>query len=145
MKNFTARGDVLEITAPAALASGEGVQIGAIFGVAAGAIANGARGNINLTGEYDLPKTASQAWTVGARVYWDAAEGECTTVGTGNILIGVARLAVGSGAGETLGRVRLNGMSGARAAFVANAASGSAAEINALRDAIIAAGLMASS
>jgi predicted RecA/RadA family phage recombinase len=109
MKNFIAVGNTLTFTASAALASGAGVLIGAIFGVAATDIANGAQGAANLTGVYDLPKTASQAWTVGAKIYWDDTAKRCTTVTTSNTLIGVAVLAVGGTAGETTGRVRLNG------------------------------------
>lgn len=109
MKNFIAVGNSLTFTASAALASGAGVLIGAIFGVAATDIANGAQGAANLTGVYDLPKTASQAWTVGAKIYWDDAAKRCTTVTTSNTLIGVAVLAVGGTAGEITGRVRLNG------------------------------------
>jgi len=109
MKNYVSSGATLTITAAAAITSGDGVLAGSIFGVAAGDIANGAEGTINLTGVYNLPKVGSQAWTVGAKVYWDASEAECTTTETDNTLIGVAVLAVGSGAGETTGRVRLNG------------------------------------
>lgn len=109
MKNFVAIGDRITITAPAALASGAGVVIGALFGVAAQAIANGAEGVINLTGIYDLPKAPSQAWTVGALIYWDAGNARCTNVASTNKLIGAAVAAVGGGAGEILGRVRLNG------------------------------------
>jgi predicted RecA/RadA family phage recombinase len=107
MKNFVAAGDTLTITAGADIASGAGVLVGSLFGVAAGAIANGAQGVINLTGVYDLPKAGSQAWTVGALVYWTGTA--CTTTASTNKLIGVAVAAVGSGAGETTGRVRLNG------------------------------------
>ena len=60
MKNFIATGNTLTITAEADIASGAGVLIGSIFGVATGPIANGAQGVINLTGVYDLPKTASR-------------------------------------------------------------------------------------
>ncbi len=110
MKNFVSSGNTLAITAAvAAITSGSGVLAGAIFGVAAGDIALGAEGTINLTGVYDLPKAASQAWTVGAKVYWDDTAGRCTTVATDNTLIGVAATAVGGTAGETTGRVRLNG------------------------------------
>lgn len=109
MKNFVAVGNTLTITAGADIASGAGVLVGSLFGVAAGAIANGADGVINLTGIYDLPKVGSQAWTVGALVYWDAANNRCTTTAGSLKLIGVAAAAVGSGAGETVGRVRLNG------------------------------------
>ena len=47
-------------------------------------------------------------WTVGAKVYWDDTNNRCTTVATDNTLIGVAVEAVASGAGDTIGRVRLN-------------------------------------
>jgi predicted RecA/RadA family phage recombinase len=134
MKNFIAIGAMLQITAGAAYSYGDGVVAGGIFGVATGDIANGAEGTIALTGVYSLPKVGSQAWTVGARVYWDAANDRCTTTGAGGLLfIGTAVSAVGSGAGETAGNVRLNGTSLPRAAFVADASAGSAAEINALR------------
>lgn len=109
MKNFIARGDVIEITAAAPITSGQGVLIGSLFGVATGDIANGDRGNINLGGVYDLPKAPSQAWTVGALIYWDAANNRATNVASTDKLIGIAVAAVGSGAGETIGRVRLNG------------------------------------
>lgn len=107
MKNFVAVGNTLTITAGADIASGAGVLVGSLFGVAAGDIANGAEGVINLTGIYDLPKVGSQAWTVGALIYWNGTA--CTTAASTNKLIGVAAAAVGSGAGETVGRVRLNG------------------------------------
>lgn len=107
MKNYVARGDAITITAGADIASGDGVLVGSLFGVAAGDIANGAEGVINLTGVYDLPKTASQAWTVGALIYWTGTA--CTNVASTNKLIGVAVEAVGGTAGETIGRVRLNG------------------------------------
>lgn len=109
MKNYVASGDTLTITASAAVVSGAGVLVGTIFGVAAGDIALGAQGTINLTGVYDLPKVGSQAWTVGAKVYWDDIAKRCTTVTTSNTLIGVAVRPVGSGATETVGGVRLNG------------------------------------
>lgn len=112
MKNFLARGEVIEITASAAIASGEGVVAGTIFGVAANDIAKDASGPINLTGIFSLPKVGSQAWTVGAAVHWDATNKRCTTVASGNRLIGCAVEAVGSGATLTTGKVRLNGIAG---------------------------------
>lgn len=108
MKNFIQRGDVLEITAGADIAAGAGVKVGVLFGVATGAIANGAKGTINLTGVYSLPKVGSQAWSVGAAIYWNGTA--CTTATTaGNLLIGTAWEDVGGAAGATTGVVRLNG------------------------------------
>jgi len=111
MKNFVAHGNALTFlnATGAAIASGAGVVLGKLFGIAAGPVAIGAEGVLNLTGVYDLPKAASQAWTVGAAVYWDNTAKRCTTVATDNTLIGVAVAAVAGGAGDTTGRVRLNG------------------------------------
>lgn len=110
MKNFIQPGESLEITAPAALASGEGVLIGSLFGVASGDIANGAQGVIKTRGVFDLPKAASQAWDLGAPIYWDVSEAECTNVSTDNVLIGVAATAIGGGADAIIGRVWLPGI-----------------------------------
>jgi predicted RecA/RadA family phage recombinase len=61
-----------------------------------------------LVGVFDLTKIGSQAWTAGAKVYWDNTNKRSTTVATDNTLIGVATEAVASGAGDTISRVRLN-------------------------------------
>ncbi len=61
-----------------------------------------------LVGVFDLTKVGSQAWTVGAKVYWDDTNKRTTSVATSNTLIGVATEAVAGGAGDTIGRVRLN-------------------------------------
>ncbi|RDD72144.1 DUF2190 family protein [Paracoccus versutus] len=108
MKNYVQPGATLTLTAPYAVTSGDGLLVGAIFGVAAGAAASGATVEAALTGIFDLTKIGSQAWTLGARVYWDDTNKRCTTVATDNTLIGVAVEAVAGGAGDTIGRVRLN-------------------------------------
>jgi predicted RecA/RadA family phage recombinase len=144
MDNFVQEGARLVVAAPAAKTSGDGVMVGAIFGVAITDAANGADVAIQTTGVVTLPKVGSQAWTVGERVYWDDGNGRCTTtVADGDVFVGVATAAVGSGAGDTTGTVRLTASQAPQAASVADASSGSAGEINALRDALVAAGLMA--
>ena len=107
MKNFIARGETLEITAGADIPSGAGVLVGATFGVAAGDIAEGATGIINLSGVYGLSKVSGQAWAQGARIYWEAAENRCTTTASSNTLIGVAYAAAPNP--SAVGQVRLNG------------------------------------
>jgi predicted RecA/RadA family phage recombinase len=109
MKNFVARGERITITATSTITSGSGVLVGSVFGVAEGDIATGAQGVIVLEGIFDLPKAPSQAWTVGQLIYWDAGNSRATNVAGSNKLIGVAAAPVGGGAGETIGRVRLNG------------------------------------
>lgn len=112
MKNFIAHGDTVEFTAGADYSAGDGVVIGTVFGVVVNDVANGAKGLAKLTGVFRLPKAASQPWTVGAAIHWSAGSKACTTSAVGNRLIGFAVEAVGSGAGETLGVVRLNGIAG---------------------------------
>lgn len=107
MKNYVQDGDVVRVTAPATVASGAGVLVGALFGVAVHDAASGAEVEIATSGVYDLVKAGSQAWTVGAAIYWDNTAKNCTTTVGSNTLIGKAIQAVGSGAGETTGRVRL--------------------------------------
>ncbi|MES2845635.1 MAG: DUF2190 family protein [Pseudomonadota bacterium] len=106
MQNFVQTGDVVTIPAPAAVSSGDGVLAGSLFGVAQTDAESGADVAIATRGVFDLVKAASQAWTVGARIYWTGTE--CTTTASTNKLIGVAVVAVGSGAGETTGRVLLS-------------------------------------
>lgn len=109
MKNFVANGARVTITAGAAITSGSGVLAGSLFGVAETDIANGAQGALLLEGIFDLPKAPSQAWTVGQLIYWDGPNNRCTNVAGSLKLIGLAVAPVGGGAGETIGRVRLNG------------------------------------
>jgi len=108
MKNFILPGNVLTLAAPYDVVSGDGLLVGAIFGVATHDALSGAEVETQLAGVVDLAKVASQAWTAGAKVYWDNTARRVTNVASGNTLIGVAVLAVGSGAEETVGRVRLN-------------------------------------
>lgn len=107
MKNFVQPGANITLPAPYDRKSGEGALIGALFGVASTDVDSGAEASFVTVGVFDLTKAASQAWTVGAKVYWDNAAKACTTTATSNTLIGVAVAATGGSAGETIGRVRL--------------------------------------
>ena len=85
-----------------------GMLVGQLFGVATNDAALAADVALDLTGVFELTKIGSQAWAVGALIYWDDTNKRCTTVATGNLLIGVAAAAVAGGASNTTGRVRLN-------------------------------------
>ena len=111
MKNFIGVGNRVTLTAAAVTTSGQAVLIGSLFGIAESAAVIGDPLVLMLNGIYDLPKTASQAWTVGQLIYWDVATSRVTNVVATNKLIGVAVLAVGAGAGEIIGRVRLTAAS----------------------------------
>ena len=108
MKNYVQPGNTITLTAPYDVASGDGLLVGSIFGVATGAAVDGDPIETALVGVFDLKKVGSQAWAVGDKIYWDNTAKETTKTATSNTLVGVAIEAVGSGAGETIGRVRLN-------------------------------------
>ena len=111
MKNFIGVGNRVTLTAATVTTSGQPVLIGSLFGIAENAAAIGEPLVLAMNGIYDLPKTASQAWTVGQLIYWDVATSRVTNVVATNKLVGVAVLAVGAGAGEIIGRVRLTAAS----------------------------------
>lgn len=110
MRNYVQPGNNVTVIAPTGgVSSGDGVLVGSLFGVATGAAAEGAEVEIATVGVYELGKTSAQAWTVGAKIYWDSATKLCTTAAAAgaNALIGVA-LAAAANPSAT-GVVRLNG------------------------------------
>jgi len=109
MKNYIQPGKTITLPAPYAVSSGDGLLVGAIFGVASANSAIGETVEASLVGVFDLKKAASQAWAVGDKIYWDNTAKEATKTATGNTAIGVAVEAVGNAASETIGRLRLNG------------------------------------
>lgn len=82
MKNFIQEGEVLTLVAPYDVESGDGLLVGALFGVATGKALNGAEVEAALCGVYSLKK-ASGAVTQGAKAYWDnTAKNITATVGS---------------------------------------------------------------
>lgn len=108
MKNFIQSGANLTVLAAAAIASGDGVLTGSIFGVAQCAAASGEELVVARFGVFELPKLEAQAWTAGAKIYWDDANTRCTTVASGNTLIGAAVEAAVNP--STAGKVLLDGV-----------------------------------
>lgn len=107
MKNYVQPGDTVTVTAPAAIASGDGVLVGKLFGVAVIAAASGADVEIKTTGIFDIAKNSAEAWTQGTDIYWDNTAKVMTTTATSNTLVAKAVLAAANPSGT--GRVRLNG------------------------------------
>ena len=84
---FKQPGDTLDLTAPYARSAGQGALVGsALFGVAATDIANGDVGPFVREGVFSLAKTAAQAWTIGDRIYWDAANKVCDNTPVGPMI-----------------------------------------------------------
>lgn len=115
MNNYKHPGDTIDgLTAPAGgVVSGQGVIIGELFVVATGDADAGDDFVGQVTGVIELDKAPSQAWAIGEAVYWDAANDRASTAPAVGPKIGVVTKAVAGGAGDVLGWVRLDAVSGA--------------------------------
>lgn len=109
--NYIQKGDTVTVTAPSGgVTSGNAYLIGGLFGVATTTQLVGVDVELATEGVFELTKVGSQAWVVGDRIYWDSANTRCTSDAGAGIYVGVCTEAVASGAGDTLGKVRLNGI-----------------------------------
>lgn len=97
-KNYIQPGEVLDVTAGAAITSGSGILVGVRLGVALADIANGAVGSVAVKGVYSLPKLSTDVVAQGALLYWDNTNKRLTTTATANTLAGYAAAAAASGA-----------------------------------------------
>lgn len=92
MKNFIQPGNSLPVAVPYAggVTAGQGVLVGALFGVAAVDGAQNAVIEVATAGVFDLTKAAALAISAGARVFWDNTNRNITTTATGNFSVGIA-------------------------------------------------------
>jgi predicted RecA/RadA family phage recombinase len=91
MKNYLQQGDSIDVPAPVGgVVSGLPVIIGSLIGISSVTAPEGTMIAIQRKGGYKLPKTNAQAWTVGAKIYWDATNKVATTTASSNTLIGIA-------------------------------------------------------
>jgi predicted RecA/RadA family phage recombinase len=90
MKNYVMEGKTITVTAPAAVASGQFITVGAIRGVAAFDAASGEPVELTTEGTFVLPKLAADSIVPGDLLYWTGTA--CTkTAGSGSKpLVGVA-------------------------------------------------------
>jgi len=107
MKNFVQPGEVVSVAAPYAVASGAGLLIGNLFGIATTAAENGAAVEALIVGVVDIAKNSAEAWSVGSAIYWDDTAKVATIESDDNIPIGVAVAAASNP--SSIGRVRLTG------------------------------------
>jgi len=105
MNNQISKGKSIEITAGGNIASGAPVKVGVLVGIAANKYVSGDTAVIWLEGTFLVPKTAAQAWTAGALLYWDNTAGSFTTTASGNTLSGYANADAASA--DTTGTVIL--------------------------------------
>lgn len=109
MKTYAQEAEVVELTAPSGgVVSGTAVLIGSLVVVATHDAAVGEKFNGLAVGVVDHAKVSAQAWTEGAKIYWDnTAKNMTTTVGS-NTLVGVAAAAAANP--SATGKVRLDGV-----------------------------------
>lgn len=107
MKNQVQDGDVITVTAPYAVTSGQGCQVGAaLFGIASGDAASGATLELQVEGVYDVTALSTDTIAVGDLLYWDNVNKRLTLNATATLKVGVAVAAKASGA--TVARILLN-------------------------------------
>lgn len=104
--NYVQEGDVLTLTAPYTVTSGQGAQIGSQFGVALADITNAVAGEFATSGVWDLTALSTATGAQGAKAYWDNNNKRVDTDGTVGILIG--SLVTAKTNGQTTARVKLN-------------------------------------
>jgi predicted RecA/RadA family phage recombinase len=110
MKNYIQDGNVITVAAPAAVVSGDFVQVGRIRGIAVTSAASGAAVELQTEGVFDIPKAGSEEFaTVGLPVYCVLSGNGVKTVTTAsttaNVLVGVNLATSGAVAGSL--RVKL--------------------------------------
>lgn len=94
MKNYIQDGDTITVAAPAAVVSGDFVQVGRVRGIAVTSAASGASVELKTTGVFSIPKLGSEAFaSVGLPVYCvlasDGVKTVTTASTTANVLVGV--------------------------------------------------------
>lgn len=109
MKNFVQPGANVTVTAPYALAAGDGCLVGILFGIACGTYLNGATdAELATEGIFDITalSTDTASGTALVAAYWDNTNKRITTTVGSNTKVGVIVAAKANG--EITARVRLN-------------------------------------
>lgn len=107
MKNFIQPGAVVPVTAPYAVSSGQGVKVGALFGVAVVGALQGSPVEIKREGIFDITAVTADTAPQGTKVYWDDTARKITTTATNNTAVGV--VVADKANGDLLARVLLDG------------------------------------
>lgn len=107
MRNFIQPGDVITVPAPYAVSSGQGVLVGALFGIATCDAASGADVEIKRQGVFDIAALSTDTGAIGVKVYWDNTNRRITATAGSNTLVGALTGAKTNGV--AVARVLLDG------------------------------------
>lgn len=89
MKNYIEKGESFSHVLTADALSGGVIVFSAAVGVAAVDGVIGDEITVDMEGVYNLAKNATEAFTKGQSLYWDATNSELTTTATGNTRAGL--------------------------------------------------------
>lgn len=89
MKNFVQKGRSIQLVMPYDRLSGQGVLVGASFGVCASDALSGANNEVQVRGVFDVTKDTS-TFSQGDKVYWDDSAKKCSSTSTSNVVVGYA-------------------------------------------------------
>jgi len=91
MKNFVQKGDVITMTPTAGnLTAGQGLLVGALFGVATSDVAQNTPGEFITEGVVDIAKTSALEITAGSRVFWVPGSSAVNTTSASQVCVGIA-------------------------------------------------------
>jgi len=99
MRNFIQPGNSLAASVPyvGGVTSGQGMMVGALFGIAAVDGAQNAIIEAQTQGVFDITKEPALAIAAGSRVFWDNTNRRITTTATANFQVGIAALSALAG------------------------------------------------
>ena len=107
---FVQRGDAVDYTPDADVASGDVVVQGDLVGVAKLDIKAGVLGALAVSGVFDFPKDTGSATAIaaGAKVYWDAVNEVATTDADGGTNKLIGKVVAAAGDDDETVRVRMS-------------------------------------
>jgi len=108
--NYVSTGDTFKWTNGTGndVSAGDVVDVGDIYGVAVGDIANAADGTVRLKGIFDLTLQTNETIAIGDKLYWDSSNEVVTETATADTFIGTAMEAQTTTTSTTLLKVRMN-------------------------------------
>lgn len=91
MKNYLQPGNSITVPAPAGGAvSGKPAAMGSLRGFYASSAPEGAPVAVNRAGVFDVVKAAGEAWAIGDKLHYNAANGNFTKTATDAVVFGFA-------------------------------------------------------
>jgi predicted RecA/RadA family phage recombinase/lysophospholipase L1-like esterase len=104
INSFEQAGDVITLPAPYAVDGGDGMSVGALFGIAANKAASGASVECCTTGVFRIAADSALTGSPGAPAYWDSVNRRCASSG-----MPIGNLVATKLAGATVATVRVVG------------------------------------